>query len=156
MTARTLKPSRLLEIPAAPLRELIAVRPKLAVAMLEGLSWEVASTTRQVLDLKLRSSAQRLGCYLLSLAQFPGANGGEFRLPFQKRLLAERIGCRFEHLSRAFALLREYGVETRGSRVILHDMVRLRDFAAPDDASLPIGSAPLSRAAKALGDAFRF
>ncbi len=48
------------------------------------------------------------------------------RLPFDKRLLAARLGCRQENLSRAFAALRGFGVETHGARVILHDIARLR------------------------------
>jgi len=37
-----------------------------------------------------------------------------------------------ENLSRAFGSLRDYGVETHGSRVTLHDPVALESFAAPD------------------------
>jgi hypothetical protein len=55
------------------------------------------------------------------------------RLPFDKRLLAARLGCRQENLSRAFAALRSLGVETHGSRVILHDVARLRDYSEPDE-----------------------
>jgi hypothetical protein len=65
-------------------------------------------------------------------------NGGEsvradFRLPFDKGLLAARLGCRQENLSRAFAALRAYGVETHGSHVILHDIPRLKVLAVPDE-----------------------
>jgi CRP/FNR family transcriptional activator FtrB len=88
---------------------------------------------RQVCDLKLRTTAQRLGCYLLALSTDPSANTASLRLPFDKRLLAARLGCRQENLSRAFAALRNQGVETHGSRVILHDIARLRDYSEPDD-----------------------
>jgi CRP/FNR family transcriptional activator FtrB len=86
---------------------------------------------RQVKDLKLRSSTQRLGCYLLALAREQNVEG-EFRLPYDKRLLAGRLGMTPENLSRAFASLREYGVETHGSRVALHNPAALEAFAAPD------------------------
>jgi CRP/FNR family transcriptional regulator, transcriptional activator FtrB len=52
-------------------------------------------------------------------------------------LLAARLGCRQENLSRAFAALRAFGVETHGSRVILHDIPRLKALAVPDDLSDP-------------------
>jgi CRP/FNR family transcriptional activator FtrB len=87
---------------------------------------------RQVCDLKLRTTAQRLGCYLIELSKDPEANTATLRLPFDKRLLAARLGCRQENLSRAFAALRSFGVETHGARVILHDIARLRDYAVPD------------------------
>ena len=46
-----------------------------------------------------------------------------------KGLLASWLGCRAENLSRAFVALRAYGVETHGSRVLLHDVARLRAYA---------------------------
>ena len=155
LTAQALKPSRVLEVPGGPLRALISERPGFAKAMLESLSLEMDAITRMVVDLKLRSSAQRLGCFLLALAEQPGATQAEFELPFQKRLLAERIGCRFEHLSRAFALLRKYGVETRGARVALRDIPRLREFAVAEEGT-PNPPSSIARAARALGDAFKF
>ncbi len=77
----------------------------------------------------MRTTAQRLGCYLLELTQEPTENAVTFRLPFDKRLLAAKLGCRQENLSRAFAALRNLGVETHGARVTLHDIARLRDYA---------------------------
>ena len=53
----------------------------------------------------------------------------EFRLPVSKGLLGPWLGCRAENLSRAFGALRGYGVETHGSRVVLHDVARLRAYA---------------------------
>ena len=83
--------------------------------------------------MKLRSTAQRLGCYLLAMVEAPDAERAEIRLPFEKGLLAARLGCRAENLSRAFAALRAFGVETRGVRVILRDVGMLREFAVPDE-----------------------
>ena len=131
LTAETLRPSRLLEMPVTGVRSLVATRPSLAVAILEALSLDFEAATEQVLDLKLRTSTQRLGYYLLGLVRDPTATLAEIELPVQKRLLAARLGCRFEHLSRAFALLRDLGVETHGSRVVLRDIPRLRAFALP-------------------------
>ena len=77
--------------------------------------------------------AQRLGCYLLALVVDPNAASAQLRLPFDKALLAGRLGCRPDSLSRAFAVLRDFGVETHGATVILHDVPRLRQYAMPDE-----------------------
>jgi CRP/FNR family transcriptional activator FtrB len=74
---------------------------------------------------------------LLELVEDASAPPVDFRLPFDKGLLAARLGCRQENLSRAFATLRDVGVETHGARVILHDVPALRKFALPD---APIGA----------------
>lgn len=153
MTAQAMKPSRLLEIPAAPLRQLVDTEPSLAITMLRGVSVDVEAATRQVLDLKLRNSAQRLGCYLLSLVDGSGAPPIQLRLPYPKRLLAARLGCRYENLSRAFAVLRAVGVETHGARVILHDLAALQTFAGAD---VPLLLTPTQRAAKAFSQAFEW
>ena len=93
------------------------------------------SLVLQVCDLKLRTTAQRLGHYLLELAPDQNGRSATLRLPFDKRLLAARLGCRQENLSRAFAALRGFGVETHGARVILHDIASLKAYSEPDEAS---------------------
>jgi CRP/FNR family transcriptional activator FtrB len=137
MTGHSIMPSRLLLIEAAALRDLLAREPSLTHAMLRVQALDYRAMVRQVRDLKLRSAAQRLGCYLLALATDPLAITAEFRLPFDKGLLAARLGCRQENLSRAFAALRAAGVETHGSRIILHDVARLTAFSMPDELADP-------------------
>lgn len=137
MTARTVTRSRLLAIDAAGLLDLVSEEASIANLLLRSVSREFRSMVRQVRDLKLRTAAQRLGCYLLARVKDGTADRADFRLPFDKGLLAARLGCRQENLSRAFATLRAYGVETHGARVILHDIPKLKALAVPDDLSDP-------------------
>lgn len=137
MTAQTVSEARLLLIDIDGLHALLARDVGLANTLLRAEALNFRSLVRQVQDLKLRTAAQRLGCYLLALADDPDATTAQFRLPFDKRLLAARLGCRQENLSRAFASLRSVGVETHGSRVLLHDIPALRDFAVPDEQADP-------------------
>jgi len=133
MTGRTVTRSRVLAIDAGRLLKLAEQEAALANTLLRSVSRDFRTMVRQVRDLKLRTATQRLGCYLLARVKDAEAITADFRLPFDKGLLAARLGCRQENLSRAFAALRRYGVETRGSRVILHDIPRLRLLAVPDD-----------------------
>ncbi|HET7882423.1 MAG TPA: cyclic nucleotide-binding domain-containing protein [Acetobacteraceae bacterium] len=135
MTARTVTPCQLFAIDAAALLDLVEHEPALANLLLRSVSRDFGTMVQQVRDLKLRTAAQRLGCYLLARVKDPEATRAEFRLPFDKGLLAARLGCRQENLSRAFAALRAHGVETHGSRVILHDIAQLRAAAVPDEPS---------------------
>lgn len=137
MTVRAVTRSRLLAIDASGLLGLVRRDPTLANTLLRSVSREFRTMVRQVRDLKLRTATQRLGCYLLARVKDGEATQADFRLPFDKGLLAARLGCRQENLSRAFAALRAYGVETHGSRVILHDIPRLKALAVPDDLSDP-------------------
>jgi len=133
MTAHAVTRCRLLVIDAAGMLDLVGREAPLASVLLRSVSREFRTMVRQVRDLKLRTAAQRLGCYLLAQVEEPEAVKADFRLPFDKGLLAARLGCRQENLSRAFAALRAYGVETHGSRVILHDIPKLRALAVPDE-----------------------
>ena len=126
-------PSRAILIDGSGLRALLKDEPSLATALLRAEAMDFRSLVLQVCDLKLRTTAQRLGYYLLELAPDKTSTSATLRLPFDKRLLAARLGCRQENLSRAFATLRELGVETRGARVVLHDIPRLRDYAVAFD-----------------------
>lgn len=137
MTAQVVSEARLLLIEVEGLHTLLAREVALANTLLRAEALNFRSLVRQVQDLKLRTAAQRLGCYLLALSDDPDATTAKFRLPFDKRLLAARLGCRQENLSRAFAALRSVGVETHGSRVILHDIPALREFAVPDEQADP-------------------
>lgn len=132
---RSVTACRLLSIEAQGLLTLVEHEPPVVTALLRAEANEFRALVRQVCDLKLRTTAQRLGCYLLSLSTNPQANTTALRLPFDKRLLAARLGCRQENLSRAFAALRGFGVETHGARVILHDIASLKAYSEPDDAA---------------------
>ena len=131
-SAHVVQQARLLAIEARPLRAMIEREPELSLALLRSLSGEFRALVRQIRDLKVRTAAQRLACYLLALVPDPNADKADFRLPFEKGLLAARLGCRQENLSRAFASLRRLGVETRGGNVTLHDVPRLTAYAQPD------------------------
>lgn len=126
-------PSRAILIEGAGLRALVQEEPTLASALLRAEAMDFRALVLQVCDLKLRTTAQRLGYYLLDLTTDKTSQSATLRLPFDKRLLAARLGCRQENLSRAFATLREQGVETRGARVVLHDIPRLRNYAVAFD-----------------------
>ena len=134
MGLRTVTASRLLSIEAEGLLALVEQEPSLVTVLLRAEARDFHALVRQVCDLKLRTTAQRLGCYLLSLTTDRQANSVAMRLPFDKRLLAARLGCRQENLSRAFAALRGFGVETHGARVVLHDIAKLTAYAEPDEA----------------------
>lgn len=146
VTARALAPTSILTVGAAPFRGLMAARPALTLEVMQSISRETVDAIWQIVDLKSRKAAQRLGCYLMSLMADPDASSAEFRLPIQKGMIAAKLGCRQENLSRAFATLQALGVETHGSWIRVGDAPRLRAFCA----SRKTGSA----AAEAFSSAF--
>lgn len=82
----------------------------------------------QVEGLKVQTGAQRLTRYLIDLYE---AEGGaiEFELPFEKVILAGKLGMKPESLSRAFARLKPAGVSSSHRLVSIRDMSKLRAYA---------------------------
>lgn len=132
MGARALQACCILEIPAERLRRDILSHAELAVAMLTSLANHFRNLVREVKDLKLMSAAQRLAVYLVGLA--PKCDGAVMvRLPYQKAIIAARIGVRAETLSRAFTALRDHGVTLDGMVVHISDLERLSAFCNAGD-----------------------
>ena len=162
MGAEAVANSLLVKIAAEPMRAAVTAQPSAAMAMMRAMSAELGNMTQQVVDLKVRIAAQRLGTYLLSLVPDPAVTQAEFRLPVSKGLLGPWLGCRAENLSRAFTALRAFGVETHGARVVLHDVSSLRAYAGacglarPGDGAVAHASGSVQPPVeKAFSDAFR-
>jgi CRP/FNR family transcriptional activator FtrB len=126
LSARAATEIRLLHIPAERIRALIHSNHEFSISVVEALSEHWRQLVGQITDLKLKSSAQRLGAYLLTLSK--GNSGNEVRLPSERQLVAARLGMTPESLSRAFARLRPFGVIGRGQSVQIKDPKRLRTF----------------------------
>ena len=126
LSARAATEIRLLQIPADRIRALIQSNHDFAAAMVDMLSHHWRELVGQITDLKLKSSSQRLGAYLLTLATGPSSS--EVRLPSERQLVAARLGMTPESLSRAFARLRPLGVLGHGQSVTIKDAKRLRSF----------------------------
>jgi CRP-like cAMP-binding protein len=155
MGAQAISGSVVVRIGAEQMRAVVGAQPAAAMAMMRAMSAELANMTRQVVDLKVRVAAQRLGTYLLSQVKEPAATQAKYRLPVTKGLLAPWLGCRAENLSRAFMALRAYGVETHGSRVVLHDISRLRAYLGASDGTQAADAEARRPVEKVLSDAFR-
>lgn len=127
--AYTLTAGRLITLPAQRLREMTRSNAGLARSFLNGALQEAYEQVLDIRSLKLQSSPQRLATYLLGLIDDPEAKPARFVLPLHKELLAAKIGCSKENLSRAFAVLRQIGVVTQRRTIIAYDVPALRAFA---------------------------
>lgn len=129
--ARVIDRARVLLLPAETVRTRFADSGPLATTLMSALARHYRMLVRQIKDLKLRTSTERLGCYLLELAG-AGSDGISVALPVDKRLIAARLGMTPENLSRAFSNLRRVGVRTSGPQVTIADMAALRLLCRPD------------------------
>lgn len=130
-SAEAVSDLRLVELPAEFYREILRETPDLAFAVIGSLALRLRSLTDDLSRRELMPTRLRLAAFLLELLG-DGEGATDLTLPFDKALIAARIGMKPESLSRAFASLRELGVETQGAKVSITDPARLRDLI--DDA----------------------
>ena len=125
--AKVVSDARLIAVPAQPFMERLSEEFHLVVAMMAGMSRHLRVLLYQISELKLKSTAQRLGGFLLSLTE---QQEGEVRvsLPYDKRLLANRLGMKPESLSRALAKLRDTGVADKDGQVTISNVAELREY----------------------------
>jgi CRP/FNR family transcriptional regulator, transcriptional activator FtrB len=131
MSARTLEPSRLLLVPASDLRATFRSDPEFAVSIVGELAGAFRSMARHAKNLKLRTSRERIACYLLKQSQLAGG-ADRFVLQVEKRRVASYLGMTPENLSRALKGLEADGVSLKGQTVSITDRARLLAACPPD------------------------
>ena len=131
--SRTVTSARVIVIETAELRSIIRRFPPLASSVLDHALMKLQNQTLENARLKLQTAAQRLADYLLSLTKESDVNPARFVLPFEKRLLAAKLGCSQENLSRIFGTLRSVGVTTRDKVVVVRSISALRKYAGAID-----------------------
>ena len=131
MEGRVLDPSRFLLIQATAFRDAVQREPALAHEMIASLAGQFRRMVRQIKNLKLRSSTQRVGCYILALSRRQG-DTDRVVLPYEKNLIASQLGITRESFSRALTALQREGIEVQGDTIAIVDARRLAVASGPD------------------------
>jgi CRP-like cAMP-binding protein len=130
-TAEAVSDARVVRIPADHVVRCIRENLDIALAMIASTSQHLHHLVQQIEQLKAQSGVQRVAEFLASLCSVE-KGPSQIALPYDKVVIAARLGLKPESLSRAFAKLRSVGVEVRASHVAIGDVARLRDLAADE------------------------
>jgi len=130
-TAEAVSEARVGRIPADHIVRCIRASPDIALAMIASVSQHLHTLVQQLEQLKAHSGVQRVAEFLASLSM---AEQGRCSvvLPYDKILIAGRLGLTPESLSRAFARLRTIGVAVDASHVVVADVGKLRQLASDE------------------------
>ncbi|WP_134725785.1 Crp/Fnr family transcriptional regulator [Paracoccus luteus] len=131
VSAEATTDTTLLRIDAARLRRQMREEPELAIALLASTYVHLQALVSQVEQLKARSGVQRVAEFLVDLAACE-QGGCSVSMPYNKTLIAGRLGMKPESLSRAFGRLRDYGVRVESSVAHIDDLDVLRDLTNED------------------------
>lgn len=123
----------LLRIEADAFLRHIRENPEIAISILSATYIHLHGLVAQVEALKAQTGAQRVAEFLLELAACRQGSCS-VTLPYDKSLIAGRLGMKPESLSRAFARLKDQGVVIRQNVAEIADVVALRDYVTTDPA----------------------
>jgi len=131
VSAGAVSDCRLLKVPSAGVLKAIRTEPELGIAILASTFHHLHELVLQIEDMKALSGLQRLAAFLMGLA--PVEEGScTFSLPYDKVLIAGRLGMKPESLSRAFSRLKEYGVTVSRNKIAISRVEVLHDFVAQE------------------------
>lgn len=112
-------------IELAALRRMAIGNPALLAVLVRILSARLLKTMDCVAGDRLHTASQKVANYFLTRCP-KGSEQTTFILPYQKRILAGKLGLAPEALSRAFAALEKAGVKVRGRTVHIENVMTLK------------------------------
>ena len=128
-SAQVAQPAEIMTIPYAVIEPLILTDPAFARAMLESMTAARHAQDKEIEHRTLQSTAQRIGCFILRLGR-PMATGPQtIQLPYDKTLIAARLGMQPETFSRGLNRLRDdMGLGVQGSVITIPDTQNLHRY----------------------------
>lgn len=133
VSAEAVSRCEVMHIPANVLISLMRKDPEIGISILAATFSHLHGLVSQLEQLKAQTGAQRVAEFLLTLC--PGEAGGcEVTLPYDKMLIAGRLGMKPESLSRAFSRLKTAGVRVSRNHAEIADIEALREYAETDRA----------------------
>lgn len=134
--AAVVEDSRLLVVPAAQFIQKLTGHGDYMLPILAAMSRHLRRLVNQVEQLTLKSSTERVAGFLVKLCP-EDAEEATVRLPLDKALIAGRLGMQPETLSRCFAKLRKFGVESHGAEICIPDIEALKQVSKGDGVWTP-------------------
>ncbi len=129
-SARTLKESRILLIPAQRVRAVFDRDVAFARMVARELASAYRGAVKKLKGYMARSSVERLANWILAEAE-KDSSQANIVLPFDRSTLASHIGTTRENLSRNLAQLTDHGVRIRGREIVIDRRDLLEAFARP-------------------------
>lgn len=130
-SAQAVDLSRVVSWPAAILEEQALLHNRLAINILRSMADYREQRDREIEHLKVQTAPQRIGCFLLRLVSehWDKNTVPTIHLPYDKSLLALRLGLKSETFSRALNVLKkETGITIRGAAVSIPNIDKLSHY----------------------------
>ncbi|MCU0955359.1 MAG: Crp/Fnr family transcriptional regulator [Hyphomicrobium sp.] len=131
VTAEAVTDSRLLLVRTSLLTTMMRDQPEIAMAVVSSTFRHLHSLVAQVEQLKAHTGAQRVAEFLLDLCDVE-CGSCTITLPYDKTLIAGRLGMQPASLSRAFNRLEQLGVKIAHNQATIANIGQLREYMLED------------------------
>jgi len=135
VSAEAVSEARVARVPADHVAHCIRENPDISLVMIASTLQHMHYLVQEVEQLKAQSGVQRVAEFLVSLS--PVDHGPcDIALPYDKVVIAARLGLKPESLSRVFGKLRSVGVAVHSTHVAINDVARLQKLAVDERSSI--------------------
>ena len=130
-SAEIAETSSLISIPLRFLKKEIESNPKTAAAMLSSMARYRKQQDQELEHRTLQNAPQRIGCFLLRLAdQNDTGRPVSIHLPYDKTLVASRLGMQPETFSRALNKLKQTtDIQIKGGTIEINSLEKLVQYS---------------------------
>ena len=133
VSAEAVTSCEVMRIPSVALVEAMRREPEIAVSVIASTFAHLHSLVSQLEQLKAQTGPQRVAEFLLELCE-QDHGSCIVTLPYDKVLIAGKLGMKPESLSRSFARLKTVGVHIKRNHAAIDDIDRLRNFSEDEPA----------------------
>ncbi len=129
-SAEIIEPAEIVSLPLSTLKSEIENNNKLALNMLSAMARYRRQQDREIEHRTIQNAPQRIGCFLLRLANQDESGAVTIHLPYDKTLVASRLGMQPETFSRALMKLKEKtGIRVKGATIEMDNLQQLTSYS---------------------------
>jgi len=128
--AQAVEDVELISIPLSVLKNKIQKSPEFAMRMFGAMSRFRKQQDFELEHRDVQNAPQRIGCFLLRLCKPDAYEAVTLHLPYDKTLIASRLGMKPETFSRGLSKLRnETGIRIKGATVEIDTIEQLTNYS---------------------------
>ncbi|HLD16164.1 MAG TPA: Crp/Fnr family transcriptional regulator [Coxiellaceae bacterium] len=125
-TVQAISDIELFTLPVPLLQKLVSVDHQLALNFLRNTLEKEKELNMEIEHLSIQNASQRIGCFILRLQALNKDHTDWLHLPYDKSLLATRLGMRAETFSRALAKLsKQCDLEIKNESIHMNSVDKL-------------------------------
>lgn len=129
-SAEAAETGEVIALPLELLKAEIQDNPKLALSMLSAMARYRKQQDQELEHRTIQNAPQRIGCFLLKIADQRQSGPVKIQLPYDKTLVASRLGMQPETFSRALSKLKgATGIEIKGATIEMKSLDQLAQFS---------------------------